>query len=238
MSELHTATEFEYALKNTLVRTLVDSESNGLDRQELKSALNETVSAEYRRVLAPIEAQRDAAATRGNAIASDAYETAYTEAHETLMDEMGDVFAAGFARLNRALDALQDGSITFEVTEYDETATYDGVADLDNYGLNDGDTLVVMQSRNSGSTYPQLPTAGHSTCACHDKLDGDRFPVCKHEMVWLISQVLLSLPDGRRDAAVNAVESAATTPPMMAKDRSQSDASPSAPESRTAVPQQ
>lgn len=123
------------------------------------------------------------------------------------------VFAAGHSRFNKAKEAFESGAISIDIVDFCPNTHDDGEHSATEYGVKKGDTIPVAKS-SSGNTYPLVEgESGHSDCLCPDKTMNQDFPVCKHEMVWLLTQVVLfergciSLVDGSVTTLLNVITS-------------------------------
>jgi len=174
------ADAFETAVKNAFA-ALSERSADELTREAVKETLDSAMTEQYNRVLDPIRSELDAARERGDEIAVSALEAALDEAR----DELGGMFAAGYSRLNRALDAVEQGTITYQFS-------------------GDGETLTMISHKedreNSRYVFSEPDESGHRNCECPDKTENDDFPVCKHELSWLLYQA--TVPFVNADPAV------------------------------------
>lgn len=157
----------ERSIKNALA-TLAARDPSDIDRDTITQTFDSALTDEYHKQLAPIKTALENAREAGNPIAVETYEAALDAAKDSLRS----MFAAGHSRLNRALDAVEAGTITYQLPSADELVLVSHKTDRE----------------NSRYTFDRAVDEGHSECSCPDKTENDDCPVCKHELAWLIYQ--------------------------------------------------
>ncbi len=187
-AQTDTATDSEFAreIKNAFAAL----DASDVSRDSLKTALDGVMSSKYNAELEAYETNLAEAEAADDPIAIKTHKAALQAAR----DELGGMFAAGYSRLNRALDAVENGTITYQF---------------------DDDTLVMVSHKEDreNSRYEFTPTdAGHSHCECPDKVENDTFPVCKHEMAWMIYQIMMGEMVAQCDPAFDGQRATAADP--------------------------
>ena len=211
MCDTHSETDVATTYKNTFALATEFGESDTADAEAAKTALEACMNAEYAEQVEPVQTALDAAKDADNPTAIKAQEAALA----AVKDEMGNLYPNGYARLNKALSGLENGTITFQKVAFDADRDNDGALDADDLaalGIENGDEVVVMVSaKDDGNTsrYVLVPTdSGHRACTCPDKVCNTTFPVCKHEIAWVLYQ--LTSPFLAGDVAVDNLTSGVT----------------------------
>jgi hypothetical protein len=144
------------------------------------------MSEEYNQILQPLKELREHAKEVGNQRVISAAEIAVKETREPLEH----MFAGGYSRFNKASDAYDDRSIVIDFVRFNPQKHTDGELTQEQMGAEVGEFYPAARS-NSGNTYILYPTDDNrNACCCFDKVHNDIFPVCKHEILWLLMQVL------------------------------------------------
>lgn len=188
MCEAHSHTaEFEAEIKRAILTGAVSGEGDAPNLQAAKDELREAIGTEYHKQVDDRKEIYQKASELGDTDTMVAAEDALESAKEW----MSGVFAAGHSRLNKATDAYESGDIEVDITAFDPTEHTDGEIPVSEMDIEVGDMVPVAHSA-SGNSYALVPSDDHGhTGSCYDKVNNDGFPVCKHEMVWLLTEVLL-----------------------------------------------
>lgn len=182
------ARQFEAEIKAAVLRGAMRPVSDsGVNLAGAKSELDDAISTEYHNRTDTRKRVVELARETGD---TDTLQAA-TQNLDRVTDEMSEMFAAGHSRINTAIDAYEMKDITVDIVSYDpeEMSGY-GVVDPNELGVEAGDMVPLVRS-SSGSRYILAPTETHAVCNGPDKNLNEDFPVCKHEMVWLFTQVEL-----------------------------------------------
>lgn len=156
-------------------------------RENLKKALDSVLNHEYRALTEPYQEEIESAREVNNKLAVRVHSLGL----KAVRRELQSTLSNGYNRVERALALLEDGKISFEKVSFDPERDNDGGAGYKAFGVTEGDTVVVVISSKNGeiNRYLLLPTDTHSKCTCQDKIYNEQdFPVCKHEMAWILYQ--------------------------------------------------
>jgi hypothetical protein len=152
-----------------------------------KKALGRVMSGEYHRQMDDRRELRQQAINVGDGCVIEATQSSLDSARSWTQH----MFAAGYSRFNKAADAYENQTITIDFDKFDPEKFNDGELNPDEMGVQDGDYVPIAHS-DSGNSYTLYEKGEQGyLCSCYDKVNNDIFPVCKHEMLWLLTQILL-----------------------------------------------
>lgn len=187
----------------TAVCDTVLKADGAIDADALHEAIGDQLRAEFGRRVTHLERALDLVEQSDHGSADTAF--AIEQDLQAARDAEGDLFAAGYSRLNRAVNARGDTITIAPQTFNPDTMTLH--VDANDFDVEPGDTVLAALSLNDDAEgldmdiYPLFRTDTGLHCAGPDKNRSNDFPVCKHELVALLQ------------LAVHLCDSDTTVPP-------------------------